>query len=316
MSGGAWRRRLYGSFIFVIFLTSSLAISDEISAQKSSAEVLEWYGQLLETQIPKIRDLIRPNMTAEEREIDARVRIRVIRDDVNNAAAFVGNSIIEIHVGLVRAMDMITSARAYAMATGDRTAPGEWLTYVAEEIDQWRSNPKQARDLGNIQSFATFVEMDKAEWESFRATPAVGQQFDIEMNSSLMWLVGHELGHHFLKHKRPSDLSKSREQEEQADEIARRLMRDTGYSPYFTSPVLIAFAVWEPEADLYESASTHPAPLTRIEHNLRNGAEQLLEDPDFRLYLRDTGQEASFQEQIAADLKALQTLRLPNWGAP
>lgn len=309
----AW---LYSRFALII-CAAFLVDPAPVKSQENHHEILNWFGTFTEAQVAKIRNIIRGNMSERERNIERTVEFRVIRSDLNNARAFTeletGQRVVEIHVGIVRATEMIATARAYSVLTGDTQITGDWLAYVAESIDQRINNPIEARNMSNIESFVSYIGMDEAARNKFMAEPRAHQYLELEMNSSLMWLVSHELGHHFANHRRPATLQKSRQQEEEADAIARRLMRGTGYNPVFATPMLLTFALWEPEAHFRESSRTHPAPLTRIEKNLREGYRYFRQDPSFNNYLERQGLAESFYDGLESDLEALRMLRLPEW---
>lgn len=296
-------RAVVSSFMLVtVAFSSSLA--------QTQRQALDYWSNIVEFQIPRILDRMWPNMTQREREIASEVQFDVVRDHLTNAVAYTrnGEPHIEIHAGLIRAAEFMSQARAYALATNDPSVLGDYLNYVADEIYNTFGSGAAPTSVAEIDSFATFTGMGPAEWEQFRNQPVVDQAMEMEMNSALMWLIGHELGHHFHGHRSGGSLDAQRAQEEEADQVARRLMRGTEYNPAFAMPILLVFAVWEPEAHHRETCRTHPAPLTRIERNLRAGVDELLSDPGFVQHLRESGQEATFQRQVDRDLEAIRRL--------
>ena len=59
-----------GRILFIgVTLTAGFLLSTPASAQQNYAEILDWYGRVMEAQIPKFLERIRPNMTASERNI-------------------------------------------------------------------------------------------------------------------------------------------------------------------------------------------------------------------------------------------------------
>ena len=131
----------------------------------------------------------------------------------------------------------------------------------------------------------------------------MSQHLEFEMNASLMWIVGHELGHHIRGHvdspKLPPD--ERRALEEEADDVGFRLMRDSGYNALGTVPIILAFAVWDPEAHRFEGSRTHPSPLRRLKRNLEAGFLSALNEPGFEDYLRQSGKMKEFRDEMIRD---------------
>lgn len=283
------------------------------ASANSYAEMMEWYGSFLEAQIPKYRKIYRSNMSSDERNIEQNIRYRVTRNDINNARAYRenGKRIVEIFVGIIRSTETIAEMRSYALLNNDKSISGEYLDYLTEEIGRRIASGNPEKETDKIKLFPSYVGMSDTQYRKFIGNQVVEANMEFQMNSSLLWLVGHEIGHQLLNHNgsQPNNIRIS--QEEDADDIGFRLMKGSGYNGIGSIPVMLAFAVWDPETSDFRKNRTHPTPIARLEKQIRKGSEEALSDPDFVQYMRERGTEDMFHREVEEGISVLRNLRVP-----
>ncbi|MDX0985775.1 hypothetical protein GOL22_27115 [Sinorhizobium medicae] len=265
------------------------------------------------------REVFCPTLPSREREICDTVRIRVIRSWGFLAQA--SNRGIEISAGVGWIFDTIDWARLLSNeATGSDDCFNEYMSYVYEGITKNTQRVRAnlpARPVMGIDKFAfersSCHGIDERTISEISTREAEVHARGVE--SSLAFILLHELGHVVLGHTRidPESLSlaEKREIEAEADTWAIKAANKSSYNiagsmaPYFIGSIQQSTIDWEQNSD-------HPMGIRRLENFYRLVLVDLESNPERRQQLGDdydeVVQDVRKHTAIARDcLKAIES---------
>lgn len=261
------------------------------------------------------RKEFRANMTEEERDIASDVRYSVIATDVNNAVAYrdkAGVRRIDMYVGAIRTVEQIAASRSLSQIPETSGRVEGYLDYAGKEIQRRLSDPSGTVNDPPIKSVWDYAGLHETNFvaQIWNKYPKWRVVFDLSVASSVAFLTGHELGHHFADDvdTRSGSKAEQREREQKADDCALRLMRHTNTPAIYAFPLFIGFVLWDPEAHHYEYKMDHPDAKRRALNVLRQGADEMLADPKFLQYLRERGAEDEFRKDLDNAESTIQNL--------
>lgn len=257
-----------------------------------------WSGQTPPGIEENFHEVVWPILTPEEKRSLAGIALVFPLEDGSHPMNFYASSdgakkTITLPISSLRFFGDIALAYAWLYESGYSLEP--ITDYLAMLKYQWHrgllaGRQYKPREVLGIPADAT-------------ANARVASQFQNIFGTTIVFVLGHELGHLYHKHELTKNRERSRQQEEEADRFGLEIMRRIAAAPvgmvqYFT--ILALLEPYKSDPDYIESsnASTHPVTSSRL-RAIGSGLRSLA--PDFTR----TGTRAATLEKISTDVETL-----------
>lgn len=296
---------LRSSMLFIVCLAGlSGAASTACAGGGAVAQQMSWYQTATMKVLSNARDLIEPTLPDDQLDIAKSIRYRVTSSPgIGAFAAYEsGHRVIVIHAGTIQMIDWFVDLAVINEELGREGCYKEYASYLTEMISDNASAVANHMPLMLTKSpivYASTTDGNCAGITSadFTAVDDYGKLKSGMIESSIMFLYLHELGHHVLHHtdgKKTYDksgLAMSRKQEDAADMYAVEAAMGANYSLTPAIPWFMFMAQFGGDSIEAEEKSDHPLGLRRVLHVYDKTIDFYEDHPD-RLSERGLDNEA------------------------